>query len=91
MNEREGCDEYRYDLIPEKPLKEVARAYGIGAKKHSDVDRGERSWEFGVLCDKLERHWKKFRYTGVKHDEEGQHHLAAVIIRAMQLLELEGV
>lgn len=78
----------RFDLIPPRPLEEVARLYGLGAAKY-----GDRNWELGIgfgrLFAAMMRHaWAWWR--GEQHDpEDGQHHLAAVAWAALCLMELE--
>ena len=49
----------RFDLIPVGPLTELARLYGIGAKKYDD-----RNWEKGYEWSKsyaaMQRHANEF-------------------------------
>lgn len=77
----------RYDLIPSRPLREVARNYGIGAQKYAD-----RNWEKGVEWSlnfgALNRHLWAW-WDGAKYDEAGFHHLSAVVFHAMALMEYE--
>jgi len=77
----------RYDLIPSRPLREVARNYGIGAQKYA-----ERNWEKGVAWSlnfgALNRHLWAW-WEGEKYDEAGFHHLSAVVFHAMALMEYE--
>ena len=77
----------RYDLIPSRPLREVARNYGIGASKYAD-----RNWEKGVdwsLCfAALNRHLWAW-WEGEQIDEAGFHHLSAVVFHAFALMEYE--
>ena len=92
MNEKYAVkydnDKLRYDLLPVKPLEELARVYTIGAKKY-----GDRNWEkglkFGRVFGALMRHaWAWWR--GETADpENGQHHLAAVAWAAFALIEYE--
>ena len=78
----------RIDLIPVRPLLEVAKAYTLGAAKYSD-----RNWEQGVLYSRtfsaMMRHawgW----WNGETHDaKDGQHHLAAMVFCAMALMQYE--
>lgn len=78
----------RYDLIPARPLQELAELYAIGAKKYDD-----RNWEQGLswgrVFSALMRHaWAWWR--GETHDpEDGQHHLASVAWCAFALLEYD--
>lgn len=78
----------RYDLIPARPLEELARVYTIGAQKYAD-----RNWEKGIawcrIFGAMMRHaWRWFR--GEKWDREtGQHHLSSVAWCAFALIEYE--
>ena len=38
----------RYDLIPVRPLAEVARCFGMGARKYAD-----RNWEQGLAWGRV--------------------------------------
>jgi hypothetical protein len=75
----------RYDLIPSRPLREVARNYGIGAQKYAD-----RNWEKGTAWSlnfaALNRHLWQW-WEGQRLDDAGFHHLSAV--HAMALMEFE--
>lgn len=76
----------RYDLIPTKPLQEVARLYGVGANKYA-----ERNWEKGydwsLSYGALQRHANQF-WSGEDFDEEtGLSHMAAVVFHAFALME----
>lgn len=79
---------HRYDLIPARPLDELARVYTIGASKYA-----ERNWEGGLAWGRvfaaMMRHaWAWWR--GERHDpEDGQHHLASVVWCAFALMEFE--
>jgi hypothetical protein len=78
----------RFDLIPARPLAEVARVFTIGAEKY-----GERNWEqgldYGRVFAAMQRHaWAWWR--GEQTDpEDGQHHLSSVAWCAMVLMQLE--
>ena len=78
----------RYDLIPPLSLKEIAKTFAIGANKYSD-----RNWEMGTDWSRYYRallsHANAW-WAGEKFDkEDGQHHLAAVAVCAMMLMEYE--
>lgn len=85
---KDDTGKFRYDLIPARPLEELARVYTIGAKKYED-----RNWEKGIkfsrLFSAMMRHaWAYWR--GEKNDQEdGQHHMASVAWCAFALIELE--
>lgn len=81
-----GAKIERYDLIPVEPLRQVAKHYGVGAKKYA-----ERNWELGYDWSKsfaaMQRHAWQF-WGGEDIDPEtGSHHMAAVIFHAMALIE----
>lgn len=76
----------RFDLIPVRPLTDVARLYGRGAEKYAD-----RNWELGydwsLSYAALQRHVTQF-WGGEDYDEEtGAPHLACVVFHALALLE----
>ena len=78
----------RFDLIPRHSMNEVARAWTVGADKHGDEDWKVRETRESCLAA-MKRHAEKWE-NGEKYDkEDGQHHLAAVIVRAMMLMEME--
>jgi hypothetical protein len=78
----------RYDLIPARPLEELARVYTIGCKKYAD-----RNWEKGMswmrIVGAMMRHlWRWVR--GERYDQEtGQHHLSSVAWGTFALIEYE--
>jgi len=78
----------RYDLIPARPLGELARVYTIGAKKYAD-----RNWEKGlqwgrVFAAMMRHAWAW--WSGQTYDPlDGQHHLASVAWCALALIEYE--
>lgn len=78
----------RFDLLPMRPLLALANLFTMGALKY-----GTRNWEkgmkFGRLFAAMMRHIVKW-WAGEKYDQEnGQHHLVAVMWNAMVLMELE--
>ena len=81
-------DKLRFDLIPVKPLENLAEVYTIGAKKYAP-----RNWEKGISWGRIfaamMRHaWAWWR--GEKYDPvDGQHHLASVAWCAFALMEYE--
>jgi hypothetical protein len=79
-------DKLRLDLLPVRPLQDIAAVYSNGAKKYSD-----RNWELGMMWSRcyasLFRHLLAF-WSGENLDpESGQPHLAHVAVNAMFLLE----
>ena len=81
-------DKLRFDLIPARPLEQVARVYTIGARKYDD-----RNWEKGlswgrVFAAMMRHAWAWWR--GETFDvTDGQHHLASVAWCALALMEYE--
>lgn len=76
----------KFGLIPPLPLKQVARAYGFGAKKY-----GLRNWERGYSWrrsyDALQRHLTDF-WGGEETDpESGLPHLAHAVFHCLALME----
>jgi len=76
----------RFDLIPPRPLQDLAYVYTIGARKYTD-----RNWEkgiaFGRIFGAMQRHAWAW-WDGEELDQEdGHHHLAAVAWCAFTLLE----
>jgi len=76
----------RPSLMPVGPLLEVAALYTKGSIKY-----GEHNWEYGMkwsrIFDALIRHSFKW-WNGEECDQEdGQHHLAAVVWNALALME----
>lgn len=76
----------RFDLIPAKPLTELARLYGEGAKKY-----GDRNWEkgnsFGKHYTAAQRHMNKF-WSGEDLDNETQvFHLIAAAWNCFAITE----
>jgi hypothetical protein len=87
-NAAKGQKLERYDLIPVKPLSEVARHYGVGAAKY-EVRNWERGYDWSLSYAALQRHANQF-WGGESYDpESGTHHLAAVIFHALALMEYE--
>jgi len=78
----------RYDLIPPEALEALAYVYTAGAEKY-----GPRDWERGVayshMYAALMRHLERWRMGEDYDPDDGQHHLASVVWRAMALLTYE--
>ena len=87
---KKGTKIERFDLVPVRPLRAVARHYGIGAKKYDD-----RNWELGypwsLSFAAMMRHLSLF-WGGEDIDVdpvtgEESPHLAAVAFHALSLME----
>lgn len=72
---QKGTKPERFDLIPFDALEEVARVYGVGAKKYEDHNwlRGYR-WSLSLAA--LLRHVAKFALGQDRDPETGCLHLA---------------
>jgi hypothetical protein len=85
---KHDADKLRYDLIPARPLAEVAKVYTLGAKKYAD-----RNWEKGLHWGRvfaaLQRHAWAWWVRQQNDPQDGQHHLASVAWCALALLEYE--
>lgn len=79
-------DKPRYDLIPAKPLEELAKVYTVGAKKYAD-----RNWEKGMRWGRvfaaMMRHAWAWWMGETNDKESGVHHMAAVAWGAFALIE----
>lgn len=71
-------------IMPYKALVETANAFSIGEKKYGRWNYME-GMEAGRLVAALLRHAYKWN-EGEEYDEDGQHHLGAVIANAAMIL-----
>jgi hypothetical protein len=78
----------RFDLIPTEAFEEVVWNYTMGASKYAD-DNWRKGMSFRRLFGAMMRHaWAWFR--GEQRDpKDTQHHLAAVVFYALNLIQLE--
>lgn len=79
-------DKERFDLIPARPLLELARVYTMGAKKYDD-----RNWEKGIKWGRIfaaiMRHlWKFWRGEDID-DESGLPHVVHAAWGCFTILE----
>lgn len=80
----------RYDLIPPEALEEVARTFAIGADKYGDYNyRNGDGLKFRRVFRALIGHAISWFRGEQRDQEDGQHHLAAVICCAMMLMDME--
>jgi hypothetical protein len=79
-------DKLRMDLLPVRPLFDIAAVYTMGAKKYAD-----RNWEKGMswsrMIGSMERHWFSFKGGEDFDDESGLYHLAHAAWNILGLLE----
>lgn len=89
----------RFDLIPARPMWQVAELFGKGSLKYAarNWERGyEWSKSYGALCRHLNLFWQGEDYDMHKPDcapdcveHTESHHLAAAAFHALALLEFE--
>jgi len=76
----------RFDLIPGRPLWELAELYGRGAAKYFE-NNWRKGYKWSLSFAALMRHAWLF-WSGEDRDKEtGCHHMAAVCFHAMALIE----
>ena len=83
-----GVKLFRYDLVPAKPLEELALLYGLGAQKYVD-----RNWELGYDWSKsygaLQRHANKWWMGETMDEETNVSHMTNVAWHAFALVHFE--
>lgn len=77
----------RVDLIPPEVLIELAKLCEYGARKYSE-NNWRRGMNYSRMYGSMQRHALKF-WSGEAIDEEGFHHLIAVIWNAVGLMYFE--
>jgi len=85
---QKGVKDERFDLIPVRALEELARVYGVGARKYDEHNwrRGYPwGWSFGAML----RHAWAFWRGESRDPETGLHHLAHVAWHAFTLMTFE--
>lgn len=75
----------RFDLVPAEAMADVARHYGIGARKYAD-NNWRRGYNWSLSLAALERHLNQFKAGDDIDDETGSPHMAAVVFHALALL-----
>ena len=80
-------NDIRFDLLPVPALWEVARLYGIGARKYSD-NNWRRGYAWSNSYAAAQRHMARF-WAGESMDEGGFHHLAAAVFHMLALMTFE--
>lgn len=90
QGKKNDSDKLRMDLLPAKPMMELAKVYTIGAKKYGDYNYlGGMKW--GRIFGALLRHAWKWWSGEVFDQDDGQHHLASVAWCALTLMEYEDI
>lgn len=80
-------NDIRFDLLPIEALWEVARLYGIGARKY-EANNWRKGYDWSNSYAAAQRHLARF-WNGESIDEGGFHHLAAVVFHALALMTFE--
>jgi hypothetical protein len=76
----------RFDLLPIRPLRIIAKHFGVGASKYEERN-WERGYDWSLSYAALQRHAHLF-WGGEDNDPEtGTPHMAAVVFHAMALME----
>jgi hypothetical protein len=71
-------------MVPEQVRKEIDFALAIGATKHQRWSSAKsRAYYVGAI----ERHWENYLGGNLQDKDDGQHPLAAVIVRCCQLID----
>lgn len=87
---QKGRKDEMYSLIPAKPLAEVARVYGFGAKKY-DAWNWAKGYPYSWSLDAHGRHVEKFRDPD-EDDRDAESrllHLAHAVFHLLTLMEFE--
>lgn len=74
----------RFDLLPVGALWQVAKLYGIGARKY-EPNNWRKGYTWSSSYAALQRHANRF-WAGEDIDEAGFPHMAAVAFHALALL-----
>lgn len=81
-----GSKPERYDLVPVRPLAELAKLYGYGAQKYEDRN-WEKGYDWSLSYAALQRHANAFWSGQTVDPESGCHHLASVVFHAFAMIE----
>jgi len=82
---RKGQKLARFDLIPPTALRQLANHFGRGAQKYEDRN-WEKGYRYSLSYAAAMRHLNAW-WAGEEHDEDGNHHLDAVMFHCMALRE----
>ena len=83
---KDDTNKARFDLIPPRPLYQLAEVYTAGAKKYADRN-WEKGMKWGRIFGAIMRHLWSF-WMGENNDREsGQPHLAHAAWGCLTLLE----
>jgi hypothetical protein len=79
----------RYDLLPWDALDEVARVFGLGARKYADRN-WEKGYNWGLSLGALVRHVARWASGETFDHETGCHHLAHAAFHCLALVTFEN-
>lgn len=82
---QKGQKDERFDLLPMDALEEVARVYGIGARKYAD-DNWLKGYRWRLSLGALLRHVSRFMIGEDRDQETGCLHLAHAAWHCLTLL-----
>lgn len=86
----DGDKDERFELIPVKPLRDVAKVVALGARKYGDNNWRKGDKQFRIrLMGALLRHVYAYMEGEVIDKESGVSHLAHVVTNAMFIQELQ--
>jgi hypothetical protein len=82
--QKESTDE-RWDLMPMGALAQIARVYGMGAKKYDDHN-WRKGYKWGLSFSSLEHHLRAWQEGQDSDPESGLPHLAHAAWHCLTLL-----
>lgn len=80
-----GSKDERFDLIPYEALAEIARVYGMGAKKY-DLHNWRKGYDWGLSYAAMMRHATQFWQGEDLDQESGLPHMAHAAWHCLTLL-----
>ena len=83
---QKGVKPARFDLIPVKPLWEVAKVYGYGEGKYAHRN-WEKGYDWGLSYGALQRHLNQFWGGEYLDEESGLPHLAHAMFHCLALMQ----
>lgn len=85
---QKGSKPSRFDLLPPEALDELARVYGMGAKKYSDTNY-LKGYEYRKSLAAMLRHINEWNLGNTYDDESGLHHLSHAAWHCFTLMTYE--
>lgn len=78
----------RYDALPVEALEEVVWNYTMGLNKY-EIDNWRKGMSFRRMYAAMSRHAKDWMRGEQRDPVDGQHHMAAVVFYALNIMQLE--